>query len=110
MNKASGSDGIPPELFQIPKDDVVKVLHSVFQHIWKTRQWPQVWKRSVFILIPKKGNAKNIQTTERVTGRKARGHQTEEIGCKCQAFFTSPLSGRRKQTTGVNFFSFSMQN
>ena len=58
MNKASGSDGIPPELFQIPKDDVVKVLHSVFQQIWKTQQWPQDWKRSVFIPTPKKGNAK----------------------------------------------------
>ena len=58
MNKASGSDGIPPELFQIPKDDVVKVLHSVFQQIWETQQWPQDWKRSVFIPTPKKGNAK----------------------------------------------------
>ena len=58
MNKASGGDGIPVELFQIPKDDVVKVLHSICQQIWKTRQWPQDWKRSVFIPIPKKGNAK----------------------------------------------------
>ena len=58
MNKASGSDGIPAELFQILKDDAVKVLHSVCQQIWKTQQWPQDWKRSVFIPIPKKGNAK----------------------------------------------------
>ena len=58
MNKASGGDGIPVELFQILKDDAVKVLHSVFQQIWKTQQWPQDWKRSVFIPIPKKGNAK----------------------------------------------------
>ena len=57
-NKASGGDGIPVELFQIPKDDAVKVLHSICQQIWKTQQWPQNWKRSVFILIPKKGNAK----------------------------------------------------
>ena len=57
-NKASGGDGIPVELFQILKDDAVKVLHSVFQQIWKTQQWPQDWKRSVFIPIPKKGNAK----------------------------------------------------
>ena len=57
-NKASGGDGIPVELFQIMKDDVVKVLHSICQQIWKTQQWPQDWKRSVFILIPKKGNAK----------------------------------------------------
>jgi hypothetical protein len=58
MNKASGGDGIPVELFQILKDDVVKVLHSSCQQIWKTQQWPQDWKRLVFIPIPKKGNAK----------------------------------------------------
>ena len=57
-NKASGGDGIPVELFQILKDDAVKVLHSICQHIRKTQQWPQNWKRSVFISIPKKGNAK----------------------------------------------------
>ena len=60
MNKASGGDGIPVELFQILKDDVVKVLHSICQQIWKTQQWPQDWKRSVFISIPKKGNAKEF--------------------------------------------------
>ena len=58
MNKASGSDGIPVELFQILKDDAVKVLPSICQQIGKTQQWPQDWKRSVFIPIPKKGNAK----------------------------------------------------
>ena len=58
MNKASGGDGIPVELFQILKDDAVKLLHSICQHIWKTQQWPQDWTRSVFIPIPKKGNAK----------------------------------------------------
>ena len=57
-NKASGGDGIPVELFQIQKDDAVKVLHSICQQIWKTQQWPQDWKRSIFITIPKKGNAK----------------------------------------------------
>ena len=57
-NKARGGDGISVELFQILKDDAVKVLHSIGQQIWKTQQWPQVWKRSVFIPIPKKGNAK----------------------------------------------------
>ena len=62
-NKASGGDGIPVELFQILKGDAVKVLHSVCQQIWKTQQWPQDWKRSVFIPIPKKGNTKNAQTT-----------------------------------------------
>ena len=58
MNKVSGGDGIPVKLFQILKDDAVKVLHSIHQQIWKTQQWPQDWKRSVFIPIPKKGNAK----------------------------------------------------
>ena len=58
VNKDSGGDGIPVELFQILKDDAVKVLHSICQQIWKTHQWPQDWKRSVFIPIPKKGNAK----------------------------------------------------
>jgi len=58
MNKASRGDGIPIELFQILKDDAVKVLHSICQKIWKTQQWPQDWKRSVFIPIPEKGNAK----------------------------------------------------
>ena len=58
MNKASGGDGIPVELFQILKDDAVKVLHSICQQTWKTQQWPQNWKKSVFIPIPKKGNTK----------------------------------------------------
>ena len=82
MNKASGHDGIPVELFQILKEDAVKVLHSICQQIWKTQQWPQDWKMSVFIPIPKRGNAKECSnyrtialtshTNERVTGRKAR--------------------------------------
>ena len=66
MNKASGGDGIPAELFQVLKDDAVKVLHSICLQIWKTQQWPQDWKQSVFIPIPKKGNAKvcsNYHTT-----------------------------------------------
>ena len=58
MNKASGGDGIPVELYQVLKDDAVKVPHSICQKIWKSQQWPQDWKRSVFIPIPKKGNAK----------------------------------------------------
>ena len=61
MNKASGGDEIPTELFQILKDDVVKVLHSICQQIWKTQQWSQDWKKSVFISIPK-----NVQTTEQL--------------------------------------------
>ena len=63
MNKASGGDGIPVELFQLLKDDAVKVLHSICQQIWKTQQWPQDWKRSVFIPIPKKGNAKKCSNS-----------------------------------------------
>ena len=66
MNKASGSDGMPVELFQILKDDAVRVLHSICQQIWKTQQWPQGWKRSIFIPIAKRGNAKecsNYHTT-----------------------------------------------
>ena len=58
MNKASGGAKIPVELFQIQKDDAVKVLHSISQQIWKSQQWPQDWKMSVFIPVPKKGNAK----------------------------------------------------
>ena len=62
-NKARRGDGIPVELFQILKDDAVKVLHSICQQIWKTQQWPQKWKMSVFIPIPKKGNVKEYSTT-----------------------------------------------
>ena len=66
MNKASGGDGIPVELFQMLKDDAVKVLHSICQQIWKTQQWPQDWKRSVFIPIPRKAMPKNAQTTTKL--------------------------------------------
>ena len=62
-NKASGGDGIPVELFQILKDDAVKVLLSIYQQIWKTKQWPQDWKRSIFIPIQRKAMSKNVQTT-----------------------------------------------
>ena len=67
MNKASGGDGIPVELFQILKDDAVKALHSICQQIWKTQQWPQDWKRSVFTAIPKKGNAKECSDYHTIT-------------------------------------------
>ena len=63
MNKTSGGDGIPVKLFQILKDDAVEVLHSVYQQIWKTQQWPQDWKRSVFIPILRKAMTKNAQAT-----------------------------------------------
>ena len=65
-NKASGGDRIPVELFQILKDYAVKVLHLICQKIWKAQQWPQDWKRSVSIPIPKKSNPKNVQTTEQL--------------------------------------------
>ena len=67
MNKASGGDGTPVELFQILKDVAVKVLHSICQQIWKTQQWPRGWKRSVFIAIPRKGNAKECSNYLTVT-------------------------------------------
>ena len=67
MNKASGGDGIPVELFQILKDDAVKMLHSICQQIWKTQQWPQDWKRLVFIPIPKKDNAKECSNYCKIT-------------------------------------------
>ena len=79
MNKASGGDGIPVELFHILKDDAVKVLHSICQQIWKTQQWPQDWKRSGFISIPKKGNAKeysNYHTIGLILG------QGSLVGCR----------------------------
>ena len=67
MNQASGGDGIPVELFQILKDDAVKVVHSICQQIWKTQQWPQDWKRLVFISNPKKGNAKECSNYHIIT-------------------------------------------
>ena len=67
MNKANGSDGVPDELFQILKDDAVKVLHSICQQIWKTQQWPQDWKKSVYIPVPKKGNAKEYSNYHTIT-------------------------------------------
>ena len=74
-NKASGGDGIPVELFQILKDDAVEVLYSICQQIWKTQQWPQDWKRSVFILIPKKGNAKGCSNHD-ITVLISEAHKT----------------------------------
>ena len=66
-NKVSGGNGIPADLFQILKDDAVKVLHSIWQQIWKTQQWPQDWKRSIFIPIPNKGNAKGYSNYHTIT-------------------------------------------
>ena len=85
MNKASGGDGIPVELFQILKDDAVKVLHSICQQTWKTQQWPQDWKRSVFIPIPKKCNAKECSNTAQL-------HSPHTVVKKCSEFFKPGLS------------------
>ena len=82
MNKASGGDGIPVELFQMLKDDAVKVLHSICQKIWKTQQWPQDWERSVFILIPKKGNAKECSNYYTIAF-------ISQASKKCSKFFKS---------------------
>jgi len=81
INKTSGGDGIPVELFQILKDDVVKVLHSICQQIWKTQLWPQDWKRSVFIRIPKKGSAKECSNY----------HTIALISHACRAFLVAQL-------------------
>ena len=97
MNKASGGDGIPAELFQVLKDDAVKVLHSICLQIWKTQQWPQDWKQSVFIPIPKKGNAKvcsNYHTTALIS------HASKVI--------IKILKGRLQCTWTKNFQMFKM--
>ena len=86
MNKASGGDGISVELFQILKDDAVKVLHSICQQIWKTQQWPQDWKRSVFIPIPKKGNDKECsigQFSHSVVSDPLRPHESQHARPPC---------------------------
>ena len=97
MNKASEGDEIPVELFQILKDDAVKVLHSMCQQIWKTQQWPQDWRRSVFIPIPKKGNAKNVQTTTQL-------HSSHMLLKQCSKF-SKPGSN---STSTMNFQMFKL--
>ena len=94
MNKASGGDGIPVELFQILKDDAVKVLNSICQQIWKTQQWPQDWKISVFVPIPKKGNAwrRKWQPTPVLLPGKSHG-QKSLVGC-------SPWGSKESGKTG----------
>ena len=114
MNKASGGDGIPVELFQILKDDAVKVLHSICQQIGKTQQWPQDWKRSVFISIPKKGNAKEssnyhtialISHTRKVMLRILQARLQQYVNCKLpdvQAGFRKG-KGNRDQITNIHW-------
>ena len=83
-NKASGRDGIPAELFQIQKDDAMKVLHSIYQQIWKTQQWPQHWKMSVFIPIPKKGNIKKCS-------KSAQFHSPHTLAKRCSKILQARL-------------------
>ena len=89
MNKASGHDGIPIELFQILKDDTVKVLHSICWQIWKNQQWPQDWKRSVFIPIPKKGNARECSNYHTII---IISHATKVVLKLLQAMFQQIVS------------------
>ena len=106
MNKASGGDRIPVELFQILKDDAVKVLHSICQHIWKTQQWPQDWKRSVFIPIPKEGNAKEcsnystialISHASKVMPQILQARLQQYMNCELPDIQAGFRKGRRKQ-------------
>ena len=96
-NKASGGDGIPVELFQILKGDAVKVLHSVCQQIWKTQQWPQDWIRSVFILTPKKGNAKECSN-----------YHTIALISHASKVMLKILQARLQQYVTVNFQMFKL--
>ena len=101
VNKARGGDGIPVELFQILKDDALKVLHSIRQHIWKTQQWPQGWKRSVFIPVPKKGNAKessNYHTVALIShASKVMLKMPEEISITSDTQMIPPLRQKVKK-------------
>ena len=94
MNKASGGDGIPVELFQILEDDAVKVLPSICQQMWKTQQWPQDWKRSVFIPIPKKGNAKEYSNYCTIAFMsRARKIMLKFLQCMLQQYVNRELPG-----------------
>ena len=97
MNKASRGDGIPVDLFQILKDDAVKVLHSICPQIWKTQQWPQDWQKSIFIPIPKKGNAKNVQTIAQL-------HSPHMLVRQCSKFSKPGFSNKWT----VNFLMFKL--
>jgi len=96
-NKASGDDGIPSELFQILKEHTVKVLHSICQQIWKTQQWPQDWKRSVFISIPKKGNAKECSN-----------YRTIALISHASKVMLKSLQAKLQKTWTVNFQMFKL--
>ena len=96
-NKASGGDGIPVELFQILKDDAVKVLHSICHRIWKTKQWPQDWKRAIFIPVPKKGNAKECSN-----------YCTIALISHASKGMLKILQARLQQYVTVNFLMFKL--
>ena len=114
MNKASGGDGIPVELFQILKDHTMKVLHSIYQQIWKTQQWPQDWKISVFTPIPKKGNAKEcsnyctialISHTSKIMLKLLQARLQQHMNCELpdvQAGFRKGR-GTRDQTANIHW-------
>ena len=113
MNKASGGDGIPAELFQILKDDAVKVLHSICQQIWKTQQWPQDWKRSVFIPTPKKGNAKEcsnycttalISHASKVMLRILQARLQQYVNCELPDVQAGFRKGRRTRDQIANIY------
>ena len=112
MNEASGGDGIPVELFQTLKDDAVKVLHSICQQIWKTQQWPQDWERSVFIPIPKKGNAKEcsnyhtivlISHVSKVKIKILWGRPQQYVSCECPDVQAGFRKGRGTRDHIANF-------
>ena len=97
MNKASGGDGIPVELFQILEDDAVKVLHSICQQIWKTQQWLQDWKRSVFTPIPKKGN-----------GKECSNYHTIALISRASKVMLKILQASLQQNMNLNFQMFKL--
>ena len=116
MNKASGGDGIPVELFQILKDDAVKVLNSICQQIWKMQQWPQNWKRSVFFPIPNKGNAKEcskyctvalISLTSKVMLKILQARLRQYVNCELPDVQTGFIKGRgtRYQIANISWIN-----
>ena len=116
-NKASGGDGIPVELFQILKDDAMKVLHSTCQQIWKTQQWPQDWKRSVFIPIPKKGKAKECSNYCHNSPGRLQQYENREIpdvqadfrkgrGTRDQILATSAGSKKQESSSKTSISAF----
>ena len=113
MNKASGGDGIPAELCQILKDDAIKVLHSIRQQIWKTQQWPQDWKRSVFIPIPKKSNAKEcsnyctialISHTREIIHKILQARLQQYMNCELPDVQAGFQKGRKTRDQIVNIY------